>query len=357
MNKEPYISFVTISRNDGYGGGIERFQFCFDHLYNQLEKHQLPSEIIIVEWNPPEDRPSLSEAMIWPEESQFCTVRLITVAKEIHQKYKGWEKKVFHVAAAFNVGIRRAQGRFILPKASDALYSSSIIPFIAKQKLKEKTLYRVIRYDIDENCYPETIKAQTESLREKIFAENITYINERLPLDPIFDDLPQLEMNAAGDFQLMSKKDWHHLHGQFETDDVNSFRTDGYTGFAAAAAGFEEIVLPKEQFKLFKFSHSQLTRSEKRLNMPTPFEKIANKIPWPLRPILFRLYRLIHGYTPDVRRKIVLKDYTYDSFFDFLLECREIVSGKKSYQLNDNDLWGCNQEKLDEKTVCSIQID
>ena len=55
-----------------------------------------------------------------------------------------------------------------------------------------------------------------------------------------------LHFNAAGDFTLMSKGDWHLIHGNPERDYNDT--VDGQTIWLAHKAGLKQVILPYELF-------------------------------------------------------------------------------------------------------------
>ena len=58
-SEAPYLSVVATARNDDHGGNLlRRMQIFVDAWINQSKRHQLSSELILVEWNPPQDRES-----------------------------------------------------------------------------------------------------------------------------------------------------------------------------------------------------------------------------------------------------------------------------------------------------------
>ena len=76
----PYISVVVAARNDNHGGNmLKRMQAFIDSWLGQSKRYSLPSEIIIVEWNPPPDRVKLAEELRWPSDTTPCDVRFIEV--------------------------------------------------------------------------------------------------------------------------------------------------------------------------------------------------------------------------------------------------------------------------------------
>ena len=65
----PYLSVVATARNDDHGGNLlGRMQTFVNALLAQCREHQLAAELILVDWNPPPDRPPLHEALRWPAE-------------------------------------------------------------------------------------------------------------------------------------------------------------------------------------------------------------------------------------------------------------------------------------------------
>ena len=144
----PYISLVVTARNDDHGGNLlGRMQIFVDGWLAQARRYKIPSELIIVEWNPPADRPPLAEALNWPTDTGPCEVRFIEVSREIHSRFKHAENLALYQMIAKNVGIRRARGRFILATNIDILFSDELAAFIGEQKLSADRMYRIDRHD------------------------------------------------------------------------------------------------------------------------------------------------------------------------------------------------------------------
>lgn len=52
-SQNPYLSIVTVSRNDNHGGDmLKRMQIFVNALIFQCNKFKLPCELVMVEWNP-----------------------------------------------------------------------------------------------------------------------------------------------------------------------------------------------------------------------------------------------------------------------------------------------------------------
>jgi len=77
-NSAPYISVVVAARNDNHGGNmIGRMQAFVDSWIGQARRHDLSSEIIVVEWNPPADRPRLRDALRPPQIAPVALIHAI----------------------------------------------------------------------------------------------------------------------------------------------------------------------------------------------------------------------------------------------------------------------------------------
>jgi len=147
--QQPLLSIVAATRNDDHGENLlRRTQTFLNALISQSKRHELPIELILVEWNPPADRPRLVDALRWPEDPGPCQIRIITVPRYLHQRRAHSSALPFFQMIAKNVGIRRARGRFILATNIDILLSDEIAEFLAAGKLEPGKLYRTDRVDV-----------------------------------------------------------------------------------------------------------------------------------------------------------------------------------------------------------------
>lgn len=144
------LSVVATSRNDDHGGNaLWRTQHFVDGLAHQAKKHQVPIELVLVDWNPLPDRVGLFEALKWPAADEYFQYRVIVVPSGYHQQFKHAKELPLFQYLAKNVGIRRAQGDFILATNIDILFSDQLFQFF-KSGLKKGCLYRVDRFDMDD---------------------------------------------------------------------------------------------------------------------------------------------------------------------------------------------------------------
>lgn len=146
--ERPYLSLVVTTRNDDHGGGLlARTQAFVSGWIEQARRFGISSELIIVEWNPPTDRPRLVEVLRWPEDFGPCQVRFLEVPAELHQRYVHSDALPLYQMIAKNVGIRRARGRFVLATNIDILFSSELATFFAGRTLQPNRMYRIDRHD------------------------------------------------------------------------------------------------------------------------------------------------------------------------------------------------------------------
>lgn len=348
--RNPYLSIVTTSRNDDYGGNaMRRMEVSILGRLEQLEKHRLESELILVEWNPPDDRPLLKDILNWPEHTRYCTIRSIVVPPAIHHRYEHSDKTPMNVPLAFNCGIRRARGQYILPANMDLLYSDELLAYIATRELKEDERYRIDRCDVDRNIVEcDTLEEQLDYCRNNIIQIN----SQGLPAKR--GKLPHLHTNASGDFQLMSRYYWHLLHSYREAD-IPSAYADGLLSFASYAAGVREVIL-KNPLCLYHIDHDGKFNDRPRVTR-LPFDKWLTLPFSPLRfnNFILRVYRILlttFGYKLKGNENGIPTLHPAE----YRKMARDIISGKRSYILNDEN-WGLGQDTLDEYVISTAEWD
>lgn len=146
---KPYLSVVVTTRNDNHGGNpLGRFQAFINCLIAQCRRVGLQAELIVVEWNPPVDRPPLRNVLTWPVDP-LLEIRIIQVPPALHATLNHADALPLFQMIAKNVGIRRARGEFVLSTNIDILLSNALIDTIASRKLQPGVMYRVDRHDVD----------------------------------------------------------------------------------------------------------------------------------------------------------------------------------------------------------------
>ncbi len=273
---KPYLSIVATSRNDDHGGGmLKRMRLFVNGLIQQSRRFGVKCELIIVEWNPPEDRPLLNEVLPKPEDGDPLLLRYIIVPHEIHAQYKRSDVLPLFQMIAKNVGIRRANGQFVLCTNVDLLFSDGIFEHFQKQNLSPANFYRANRCDVPsdiDETWP--VDQQLQYAKDNILnrlGRNKEYMNlegapaslYKFPLlarlldtaagmkqrnvdNPYELAIRKLDSNACGDFTLMAKDAWMDIQGYPELD-LYSIHVDTMGLIAARALGYQQVILPQEQ--------------------------------------------------------------------------------------------------------------
>jgi len=144
----PHVSIVAVSRNDDHGGDMRtRMQFFVDGFIAQCRRHQLNAELILVEWNPPPDRPPLEDALTWPSDFGPASVRIVTVPPDLHRELEHSADLPLFQMIGKNVGIRRARGQYVLATNVDILFDDGLVRYLT-DSLQPGIILRVDRYDV-----------------------------------------------------------------------------------------------------------------------------------------------------------------------------------------------------------------
>lgn len=290
------VSFVVTARNDNHGGNLlRRMQIFVTGLLDQARRFGLESELILVEWNPPADRPRLADALTWPETDGPCRVRIVEVPESLHRRFLYADRLPLFQMIAKNAGIRRARGEFVLATNIDLLFNDDLVRFLASGELERDCMYRIDRHDVPADVpVGVTVEAQLEYCRRNVIRVNArddTFERVGKPLSPAEERLlpvrvslrrlrrlrdslpsrvwprvglrlallyryqlfrevlgrkspgvPALHVNACGDFTLLHRDWWSRLHGYPEWR-VFSMHLDSMLCFAAHYAGAREVVL------------------------------------------------------------------------------------------------------------------
>ena len=148
-DRGPYLSVVLATRNDDHGGNpLWRLQAFIDTFDAQCRRTGLDAEVIIVEWNPPAGRARLIDILPLPRHPA-CAYRFVEVPPELHATLSHADALPLFQMIAKNVGIRRAQGAFVLATNIDIIFSNELVEFMARRELAPGFLYRIDRHDVE----------------------------------------------------------------------------------------------------------------------------------------------------------------------------------------------------------------
>jgi hypothetical protein len=347
MKVSPYVSFVSWGRNDGYAPGfVERVSRAASCLAGQLERAALPAEIIFVEWNPAPGRPLMVDIVDVPRELRHVAIRGVIVPARYHHRLAGFHKREVHSGEAANVGIRRARGRFVTPKASDTVFSPAVIARMARQDLDVDVMYRVDRHDvtIDDDALWQLDEARLFDRLAALPSTRHVYLEQ-----PLLWQIRDLHTNACGDFTLMAASHWHRLRGHARDRTALSLDIDSLVMHAAAAVGVKECRWP-DPCRIYKPVHGNLNNA-RTTQVWRPWQRR-------LEDYLLRKYsdavahraRMIFNYP---RRRVRGVDNVLGSSIE-----RNFAQPASRWARGDTPAptqpanWGLGDERLDERTLC-----
>jgi hypothetical protein len=275
------VSFVIAARNDDYGGNFaNRMRTSIRTLAELTERYSGMFELVIVEYDPPNEKPPLSSLLLGIPHTHL-PIRIVVVPRSFHERIAGSSKNPFLEYIAKNIGIRRSHGEFIVSTNPDIIFSAEIIKLLVTSKLDAHAVYRANRHDlwvraIDESlttdsilriCTKTTTRAWTP--HGQIYLSWIQWARrlrrhlspgslwQTLTLIPLGNRLRLLQPvtkphdAAAGDFVMAHRDAWATVRG-YDQEPVNSY-TDGYHIYMMHAYGYHQIVL---QQPIYHISHT-----------------------------------------------------------------------------------------------------
>ena len=121
---------------------------CINNIIHFTNKYKIDTELIIVDWNPPQKRKLLHEILPKPNKSKYLIIKYIVVPNDIHLLYERSEEIPLFQMTGKNVGIRRANGKFILCTNIDILFTDKIMRELSKKNLDTQYFYRANRCDV-----------------------------------------------------------------------------------------------------------------------------------------------------------------------------------------------------------------
>ncbi len=269
---EPRLSIVVTCRNDDHGVGLlKRMQIFVTCLSVLCRKYRLPAELVIVEWNPLPDRPSLSEVLEFDTAGPLV-FRFIEVPAEIHNRFRNSDKIAVFQMLAKNVGIRRARAPFILSTNIDLIFSEELVEFLAGE-LDPNAMYRIDRLDVPADIPDRSVEEQLQWCSSNILRRNsakgtIDYtaagfkwggwrksigriVNAVRMLDP--NNTRVAHTNASGDFTLLHRDAWEKTRGYMELP-LFCLHLDGVLCLMAVGLGFRQVAL-KDPLRTYHIDH------------------------------------------------------------------------------------------------------
>lgn len=334
----PYLSIVIPFRNDNYSpNAIEKLNFSLNILIDQLNENNLDSEIIIVDWNSPNPKKKLIKKIDVKKKSKNVTLYIYEVKKAIHLRYKGHENRNLVTEVAFNVGIRRSRGKFVVLKTGDTFYSKELVDFLSKKTLREDKVYRLDRVDVEID-FPPPKNWQN-------YFENNILVRKTSPKNSI-------HTKACGDFTLMSRDKWIVIKGVPESKQVFEVGTDGEVIYAAIGSGAKQVYL-KKKLCIYKIIHpniydliSKHNHTSLKNNLPQKLFVVSKKNK--LQNFVKITYRIIMGVLnlPSTRINNVKTRSAYRYYL--VANFRRLLFGGNFLKSNN---WGLPNLNLKKKII------
>lgn len=277
MQNNIKLSFVVTARNDDYGGNLtNRMNTFIKMLAHFINKYSIPSELVIVDYNPLANKPPLSKELTLVKNGKFLSYRFIEVPETFHKKCPGNDKMPMLEFLAKNIGIRRAHGEYVLAMNPDIILSEEFIAWISTAKLDTNTYYRVNRHDITDNYFEPKLSVQEILQRAQlhvfmIFLNNKTQYRswvawlkrvlvsrnkKSFMMCPLFnkkeDGLNKkiIHERAAGDFLLMHQSLWEKTGG-YDQEPISAF-LDSYILYVLYCFNVNQTILP---YPIYHITH------------------------------------------------------------------------------------------------------
>ena len=210
-----YLTIVLAGRNDLYAGDfISRAQTFLNKVDQSLEKFPLADiEIVYVDYATPWGKQKLHEILTIPKNLKG-RVTFVVVPEEFQkQKMKLYDTTLgFFEYFAKNIGIRRANGQFVLAMNPDSLLSHNFFAMCEQRQFNEGTFYISDRIMMNETGKTdvEYVNINEPWRRNQHFAKFWLLANNK---DTFGYDYG---LGGLGDFTMLSKKLWMALNAYDE---------------------------------------------------------------------------------------------------------------------------------------------
>ncbi|MDA1184522.1 MAG: hypothetical protein O2930_07760 [Acidobacteria bacterium] len=197
----PALSIVVTGRNDNYGGDFnERFFTALRFNYERLTERGVACEVILAEWNPVPDRPTLSELLVkefsgLPEH----VLRPFVIAPEYHTAFTQNPQLGYLEYVAKNAGIRRASSPLVLVTNTDVFIGREAVEAIATERIAPGTIYRAARYDLK-------IGVDRSHIAWDALEDPANHVRRPVLQPPLFT-------GGSGDFVLADRDTFNDLRG------------------------------------------------------------------------------------------------------------------------------------------------
>ena len=272
MAEPPFLSIVVAGRNDAYGGDFKaRYVDALRFNHEHLVAHDIPHELVLVEWNPVPNKPLLAELLAseFTESTMPVTVSYV-VDRRYHDALTLNPYLTFLDYVAKNVGIRRASGSFILATNLDVLLGRHVLEALASKQLEQRTVYRAARVDIK-------LGADTGHIDWALVEDERNYARRPVLEPPLFP-------GATGDFVLLDRTSMHAVRGFNEVYRLARAGIDYNFLVKAYASGLDIVDIGGPVYHL---NHPGSFRLSKKLFNENPAESHFGDYRWHSRYVVY----------------------------------------------------------------------
>jgi hypothetical protein len=202
------VTAVVICRNDNYGGNLkERAIYSLNSAIDTYD------EVIYVDWNSPEQsllydikdnlnlKGNLKHYVVTPDMAALLTNFDLNA-------------QVCCETLARNIGIRRAEGDWIVSTNIDIIHPSKSAVAEKLKSLDENTFYTISRRHTDWDTIKDFHKGELKFSEWKQLRSHLSNITEERRFEESVvngDDYSLI--NCCGDYQIATKKLWHEIRG------------------------------------------------------------------------------------------------------------------------------------------------
>ncbi|KAI8148635.1 hypothetical protein BJV82DRAFT_270938 [Fennellomyces sp. T-0311] len=226
-HSETYLSIVIVTRMDDYAGNQHhRFQNFIDSAYLLAEHSQTPIELLVVEWNPPNDRRRVVDAFRF-RRSEYLQYRIITVPTGIHEALPNRGNSPLHEFEGKNVGIRFARGEFVVCTNQDDIWSHNFLNALKSRSFEKNVIYlqRQDHHNIHDNLPPSIVRLPALADDNELF--NACKLGEQdwgnyklpAPIKVTTQNILKIA-DQAGDFTMAHRETWRVPRGYREAGGV-----------------------------------------------------------------------------------------------------------------------------------------
>jgi hypothetical protein len=198
----PFLSIVLTGRNDSYGSDFnERFFRTIGFNHRELRARGIAHEFVFIEWAPSPEVPRLLDLVFdaVPGLARHA-VRWFLVDPRYQDALSLRPQLRYLEFVAKNVGLRRAQGRFVLSTNCDIYLGRTVLDRLEAGTLEPRTVYRAPRHDL--KLAVDQTNLDWDLLEDP---RNLDGAARRLK--------PPYMAGGTGDFILLDRETFHGLHG------------------------------------------------------------------------------------------------------------------------------------------------